>query len=132
MISEVKYRLTMAPRKGGDSFLGKVLIEFNLSQDATQDHDSSIFVDYKGRCVNKFAVNGTAVTDSQKYINERLYIPESLRKAGQKNQVEVLFESEYVTNCEGVHYFKDDADEQEYIYTSLEPANCHVWFPCFD
>ena len=43
LISETKYRLTMAPRKGGDSFMGKVIVEFNLSQDATRDHDKYIF-----------------------------------------------------------------------------------------
>jgi len=31
-----------------------------------------------------------------------------------------------------MHHFKDEADNQEYIYTELEPFNCHVWFPCFD
>jgi aminopeptidase N len=36
-----------------------------------------------------------------------------------------------VTDCEGVHYFKD-TDGEEYIYTDLEPANGHLWFPCFD
>ena len=40
--------------------------------------------------------------------------------------------SEYVNDCSGFQYFSDDADGQEYVYTDLEPANAHVWFPCFD
>jgi len=43
----------------------------------------------------------------------------------------VFFESEFVTDCAGIHYFKD-TDNSEYIYSELEPANSHIWFPCFD
>jgi aminopeptidase N len=36
-----------------------------------------------------------------------------------------------VTDCEGVHYFKD-ATGEEYIFSDLCAANAHLWFPCFD
>ena len=48
-----------------------------------------------------------------------------------KNIVEIFFESEFVTDCAGIHYFKD-TDGAEYIYSELEPANSHIWFPSFD
>ena len=48
------------------------------------------------------------------------------------NQVVIEFESFYVNDCQGFQYFKDDKDDSEYIYTELEPAHCHVVFPCFD
>lgn len=47
------------------------------------------------------------------------------------NTIQVYFESEFVKDCEGIHWFKD-TDDEEYIFSNLEPANCHMWFPCFD
>jgi aminopeptidase N len=60
-----------------------------------------------------------------------VFLPVAQQKEGE-NMVEIFFESEYVTDCEGVQYYKDEQDGQEYIYSDLEPANCHLWFPCFD
>lgn len=31
-----------------------------------------------------------------------------------------------------MHYFKDSADQNEYLYTNAEPNHAHIWFPCFD
>ena len=31
-----------------------------------------------------------------------------------------------------MHYFKDDQDDSEYMYSDLEPDFCHLIFPCFD
>ena len=44
----------------------------------------------------------------------------------------IEFETNYVNDCQGMQYFKDDADGSEYIYTELEPDYCHIVFPCFD
>jgi len=60
-----------------------------------------------------------------------LYLPSELQKVG-SNVAEVVFESEYVRNCEGVHWFKDEADDTEYIFSDFQPANAHKWIPCFD
>jgi aminopeptidase N len=72
------------------------------------------------------------VTDERAFNEQRLYIPSELQKPGCKNTLEVYFESDYVNDCAGVHYFNDKEDNTEYIYTELEPANSHKWFPCFD
>jgi hypothetical protein len=66
-INNVKYRLACAPRKGGDSFLGNVIIDFDLAENV--DNKECLFIDYKGRCMNSFKVNGTAVTDMECYKN---------------------------------------------------------------
>jgi len=75
-------------------------------------------------------VNGERVTDPAVYINDRVYVPAALQKEG-TNQIQVYFESEFVKDCQGIHWFKD-TDDQEYVFSNLEPANCHMWFPCFD
>ena len=54
-----------------------------------------------------------------------------MQQAG-KNTLIIDFESNYITDCQGMQYFKDDADGEEYVYTELEPDYCHIVFPCFD
>lgn len=58
-------------------------------------------------------------------------MPKALLRVG-KNVVKVRFTSLYVTDGEGVHYFKDPADEKEYIYSQFECYNTHKCFPCFN
>lgn len=48
------------------------------------------------------------------------------------NKVIVTFESSYVRDCEGVQYFKDPEDQNEYLYSQFEAVNAHKTFPCFD
>jgi hypothetical protein len=132
-ISKVTYRLAIALIKGGDSFLGHVIIKFTLDHKTSNNQDfDMLFIDYKGRKVKYFKVNGEYVDDRRVYRKQRLFIPAELQKTGMTNTVDILFESEYVKNCAGVHYFKDLADKEEYVYTNLEPASAHAWFPCFD
>jgi len=38
----------------------------------------------------------------------------------------------YERNGEGLHYYKDPADESEYIYSQYEAFNTHKTFPCFN
>ena len=49
-----------------------------------------------------------------------------------QNVVKVAFEAEYVTDCQGMQWFKDEEDGNEYTYSNSEPDHAHVWFPCFD
>jgi len=48
------------------------------------------------------------------------------------NEVLIRFESKYVRDCEGIHYYKDSADDEEYLYSQFEAASAHKAFPCFD
>jgi aminopeptidase N len=37
-----------------------------------------------------------------------------------------------VNNSAGLHKYVDPKDNEVYLFTHLEPFNCHRWFPCFD
>jgi hypothetical protein len=59
--------------KGGDSFLGNVLILFDLKNKTTDNvNNGSLFIDYKGRSVKTFRVNGVYVIDERVYDSQRL------------------------------------------------------------
>ena len=65
------------------------------------------------------------------FRDHRVYFDKDLLKVG-SNEVEIRFESNYVRDNQGVHYYQDTEDKNEYIYTQFEAANAHICFPCFD
>eukprot|EP00352_Strombidinopsis_acuminata_P006667 CAMPEP_0176353518 /NCGR_PEP_ID=MMETSP0126-20121128/11853_1 /TAXON_ID=141414 ORGANISM="Strombidinopsis acuminatum, Strain SPMC142" /NCGR_SAMPLE_ID=MMETSP0126 /ASSEMBLY_ACC=CAM_ASM_000229 /LENGTH=82 /DNA_ID=CAMNT_0017705205 /DNA_START=160 /DNA_END=408 /DNA_ORIENTATION=+ len=80
--------------KGGETFHGQVAITFNLER---QD-DESVFIDYKGKLVKSFVVNGQKVEDASVFDSHKIRIPKDLQKVGENTAV-VEFESFYVHDC---------------------------------
>jgi len=76
-------------------------------------------------------VNDNKITTGNPFRDHRIYFPKEHLKLG-VNKVTIRFTSKYVRDCEGVNYFKDNDDGEEYLYSDCEPANCHKAFPCFD
>jgi len=58
-ISKVDYKLAVSMLKGGETFHGIVNINFTLQK----VDEKSVFIDYKGKLVNSFVVNGQQVKD---------------------------------------------------------------------
>jgi aminopeptidase N len=136
-VSAVSYKVAVSLKKGGGTYHGVVEVLFSLSR-LLEDQSSQgaevghLFFDYKGRQVKSMTVNGSAVEKgSPVFAKHKLFVPHALQKIGE-NKVVVEFESSFVNDCSGLHYFRDPADGSEYCYTELEPYSCHKWFPCFD
>ena len=125
-ISNVSYKLAYALLRGGETFHGQVEINFTLNQPS-----DTIFADYKGEKVHKIIVNGQTVEDPKAYRNHKIYFPKDLLKSGE-NKVLVRFVSKYVRDCQGIHYFLDKDDQEEYLYSQFEANDAHKAFPCFD
>lgn len=93
---------------------------------------SDVFLDFKGRSVASVTINGSRVPSKHQVFHEhRIQLPAEFLKVG-ANNVQVAYEAEYVTDCEGMQLFKDSADGTVYLYANSEPAHAHIWFPCFD
>jgi len=91
----------------------------------------NIFVDYRGEKVHAIIVNGHRVTTGNPFREHKVFFPQEHLKQG-PNSVFIRFTTAYVRDVEGVMYFKDKDDGEEYLYTDNEPFNCHKAFPCFD
>lgn len=89
------------------------------------------FLDYAGEIVHWIKINGKKVEDHNPFANDKINIKKELLVKG-VNTVEIKFESRYVRDCEGIHYYKDTADDEEYLYSQFEAASAHKAFPCFD
>lgn len=137
LVSDVSYTLALGLVKGGETFSGKVTIDWsqlNVAPDFVDggDNKECLFIDYKGKYIKSIVVNGTKVPQNTKNLwrNHRIYVPAKYQKEG-SNRAVIEFETFYITDCQGFQYFKDE-DDSEYIYTELEPDYCHIVFPCFD
>jgi aminopeptidase N len=129
IISEVSYKLAFALVAGAKSFFGHTSVDFKLSE-----INEDVFFDFKGLAVHGLIVNGTRVEvkDFPDLFNShKLKMPTKYLKVGQ-NHIEVSYQGEYVSDCQGMHKYVDPEDNTEYIYTDSEPFYAHLWFPCFD
>jgi len=73
------------------------------------------FLDYAGESVLWMKINGTEIT-ANPFANDRINLTKENLKAG-VNEILIRFESKYVRDCEGIHYYKDSADDEEYLYS---------------
>lgn len=65
------------------------------------------------------------------FRDHRIFFDKKYLKEG-KNSVMIKFVSNYVRDCQGIHYFRDKEDNEEYLYSQHEAADAHKAFPCFD
>lgn len=127
MVANVSYKLSLALIEGGESFHGHMIANFTLNE-----IPKDLFLDFKGRKVRNVVVNGKSVKYSDSvFVGHRVHLPSNLLQLS-KNTVSLDFEAEYVTDCQGMQWFKDEEDSLEYVYTNSEPDHGHLWFPCFD
>ena len=116
-IDNVSYRLVYAMLPGGKTFRGQVEISFNLKETL---NDGSMtewaFLDYKGAAVHWVTNNGKDITGSTVFKDDRIYLCDDNLPVG-TNKMVINFESTYVRDCQGVHYFKDPEDGEEYLYS---------------
>jgi len=99
------------------------------------NHKDIVFVDYRGEKVFSLEVNGTKILQEDgkpsPFRDHRIYFEMKYLVPGE-NTATIRYESKYCRDCEGVQYFKDKDDDEEYIYSNHEPASAHKGFPCFD
>ena len=76
-------------------------------------------------------MNGKQVSDPNAFKGQRIFFPKDLLKSGE-NKVQIRFVSKYVRDCQGIHYFLDKDDGEEYLYSQFEANDAHKAFPCFD
>ena len=111
LVSEVNYTLALGLVKGGQTFHGKVTIDWSQSRVAPDfvddgDNKDCLFIDYKGKFIKSLVINGTTVPQNTKNLwrNHRIYIPAEYQKKG-INHVVIDFETFYVKDCQGFQYF---------------------------
>lgn len=140
-ISDVRYALRLDVG-ALDSAVGQVVVRFRRSD------TGDVILDFRGRRLTSARVNGTALgsdageaavparangTDLPLTIanGAHIRIPARLLRAGE-NALEVTFVAAIAPSGASIIRFHDRADNSDYLYTLLVPADANQLFPCFD
>ena len=86
----MNYVLTIGLVKGGQTFHGKVTIDYTLSQKAPSDfveggdNSKCLFIDYKGKLIKSLTINGQRLGPDTPNVwnNHRIYVPLAQQKVG--------------------------------------------------
>lgn len=127
-IRDVRYDLSLdvtAP----DSAIGRVTVRF------TRSGGDDVILDYRGRRLQSVSVNGTPLGPSAGGIpafnGDHLRLPARLLVAGE-NAVALTFVSDIAPTGASIIRVHDPADQSDYLYTLLVPADANQLFPSFD
>jgi aminopeptidase N len=132
-IHKVSYQLALDFTAGSEEFKGKTVIRFDIKPKA-KEQGNPILLDLEGGTVTALSLNKKELTDfntPERFDGHHLFFKiEELQNAS--NEIEVSYSHPYSDTGNGLHRFKDPADQEEYLYSNFEPYNAHRMFPCFD
>jgi len=121
-VSDVSYEIQLDLVRGQSTYRGVTTIRFVASG------DSPLFLDFRGRTIERLEVNDAAV--EPEWNGYRLTLPAQV--VGGQMSVRVEYVNDYDVTGDGFHRFVDPEDGQEYVYTNFEPYEAHRLYPCFD
>ena len=104
-------------------------LEITLTYYPKDNINEGLFLNFVGE-IHSLEINSKKV---EKFTFEkyRLNLDLSLLKEGE-NKINILFSGDYNHNGVGLHHCIDPSDNKEYLYTQMEPYDCHRLLPCFD
>ncbi|HEX6965179.1 MAG TPA: M1 family aminopeptidase [Gemmatimonadaceae bacterium] len=122
-IRNVRYDLTLDVTRR-DTAVGHVAIDFDRVQ------PGDVILDFRGLSLASPMANGHAIEGLQNN-GAHLRIP-AAQLADGANHLEFDFTSGIAPAGASIIRFHDSADDADYLYTLLVPADANLLFPCFD
>ena len=130
----VTYDLTLVIRKMADKIKDEKhdfegYLDLTLTYHPKDEIKDGLFLNFVGE-IHYLEINGKKV-DNFKFEKYRLDLDLALLKEGD-NKIKILYSGDYNHNGVGLHHCIDPSDKKEYLYTQMEPYDCHRLLPCFD
>ena len=133
--SIVNYNLLISLRRSADpsahhdktNYGSQIEIKFYVGNVPSNDQ---LFLDFIGQVIS-LNLNGENV-ENIVAANHRIYLETKRLKMNSENTVNILYNAVFSKISQGLHYYLDPSDNNEYMYTQFEPFDCHKMFPCFD
>ncbi|HEY8619004.1 MAG TPA: aminopeptidase N [Dermatophilaceae bacterium] len=124
LLSVAAYDVALDLTAGPTSFRTRSTVEFTSSEDG-----ASTFIDLIAASVEQIILNGESLDPATQFDGVRVQLP--TLKAG-VNELTIDATGAYMNTGEGLHRFVDPVDDEVYLYTQFEVADCRRMFAVFD
>ena len=130
----VTYDLFLVIRKLADKIKDEKhdfegFLDLTLTYHPNNDIKDGLFLNFVGE-IHYLEINSKKV-ENFTFEKYRLNLDLSLLQEGE-NKIKILYSGDYNHNGVGLHHCIDPSDNKEYLYTQMEPYDCHRLLPCFD
>ena len=117
------YEVTLDLTTGEQTFATTSVVRFASSEPGRDTH-----IDFVGERVEQITLNGTEIDPANAYDGVRITLP----GLAAENELTVRAVGRYMNTGEGLHRFVDPVDDEVYLYTQFEVADCRRMFPVFE
>ena len=124
LLSVAAYDVALDLTTGPTTFRTRSSVTFDSSVDG-----ASTFIDLIAASVEQISLNGESLDPATHFDGVRIQLP--ALKAGQ-NELTIDATGVYMNTGEGLHRFVDPVDDEVYLYTQFEVADCRRMFAVFD
>jgi aminopeptidase N len=124
LLSVAAYDVALDLTTGPATFRTRSTVDFTASQDG-----AGTFIDLIAASVEQITLNGESLDPSVHFDGIRVQLP-ALRSGA--NVLTIDATGIYTNTGEGLHRFVDPVDDEVYLYTQFEVADCRRMFAVFE
>ena len=124
LLSVASYDVALDLTTGPTSFRTRSTVAFTSSEDG-----ASTFIDLIAESVEQITLNGESLDPATHFDGVRVQLP-ALRFG--TNELTIDATGVYMNTGEGLHRFVDPVDDEVYLYTQFEVADCRRMFAVFE
>jgi len=124
LLSVATYDVALDLTTGPTTFRTRSTIDFTATQ-----ADASTFIDLIAASVEQITLNGESLDPATHFDGVRVKLP-ALRSGA--NNLTIDATGIYMNTGEGLHRFVDPVDDEVYLYTQFEVADCRRMFAVFE
>jgi len=124
MVSAPAYDVTLDLTTGPTTFRTRSRLTFTATQTG-----AGTFIDLIAASVEQITLNGEGLDPATHFDGVRIQLP-GLRSG--TNELTIDATGTYMNTGEGLHRFVDPVDDEVYLYTQFEVADCRRMFAVFD
>jgi len=124
LLSVAGYDVALDLTTGPTTFRTRSTVTFTSTQD-----DASTFIDLIAQSVEQITLNGESLDPATHFDGLRVRLPVIMSGA---NELTIDATGVYMNTGEGLHRFVDPVDDEVYLYTQFEVADCRRMFAVFE
>jgi len=124
LLSVAAYDVALDLTTGPTTFRTRSTITFTAS-----DEGATTFIDLIAASVEQIVLNGESLDPANSFDGVRIQLP-ALRSG--VNELTIDATGVYMNTGEGLHRFVDPVDDEVYLYTQFEVADCRRMFAVFE